>query len=277
MIYTGHNLYSLSATGRRFLTRFFLPTFFAAITSKMVVSDHLKLELLLATKIWNGEFNSNMNNHIQLLLDKKAVLYVATFQDLCHLKVIQFCLDILENFLLNTKLYISLSSTFGVNESLEVFATNKSILPTDTGKSCSIMANSFKKQTIYVLYMPHLAEEPKTKIGSILIKIEGVGSFIIDMSVKQYTVTECPKVIVNQVKEKMPKCGVQCLVVKQNKEIFNSDNEILIIIPNTNYLEYPKENFQQKSGILDSVFYNLKNQVKIFNALKRFWNESLYW
>ncbi|XP_030753429.1 uncharacterized protein LOC115880358 [Sitophilus oryzae] len=239
-------------------------------------------------------------NHKLLMKDKKIALYAATNLDSENLNVLKLCLDIFEKLVENTETHNYLISIFGIYESLQSLCIrmrnfDKNIYhraskiteilrsatpPALNTRSKNRAKNSNKKQTVYLLYVPDLDKDSQRTFENTLLKTKGVISFLTDLETKRCTLRLCSNTWIKEVIEKVyRKSGFKCLVVKKNK---NQENETFYnlltqTMDDRSYLEYPQEDFLQKSGAITSIPNEQEPKKGFVHSIVNFWNESFYW
>ncbi|XP_076268767.1 uncharacterized protein LOC143201524 [Rhynchophorus ferrugineus] len=241
---------------------------------------------------------SDETNHRQLLRDKKMILYSATLLDSDNVEVLKLCLDIFEILIDNIKNYNALISIFGVYESLEALSirtrdSNKELhnrasliteilrntLPPALNTRSRTKSKQVKKQTVYLLYAPDLKKENRKKIENSLVKAEGVISFLIDTNQKKCTLRICPKVSIKDLVQIIyQKCNIKFFIVRKNKGDQNETlHDVLIDSPDRSYLEYPEDDFLNKSGAISVNPGRSYVKPGLVNKFVNFWHDSFYW
>ncbi|KAH1002518.1 hypothetical protein HUJ04_008600 [Dendroctonus ponderosae] len=244
--------------------------------------------------------SSNQENHPELLADKKAILFAAaTLTESPEVAVVDLCLEIVENFIKNPQAHAVLVGTFGVYEAMEALAIrmrscNAGIArraekitqtlrnaapPALSTRSRTKSGNIAKKQTVHLLHIPSLTLANRQKFEKSLLQIRGVISFLVDMEAKRCTLRLCPRVSIAEVVQKISsKCRLKCLVVRKNAaDGAESLYDVVLNDANISSLEYPEEDFLQKSGALATLQAEACAKSGIFGSIKHFVAESFYW
>ncbi|KAJ8966882.1 hypothetical protein NQ314_003246 [Rhamnusium bicolor] len=183
------------------------------------------------------EISLDQNAYPDILKEKKIILYAATLLENDNVRILELCLDILENFVGNESSHAFLLSTFGIYEALETLSIrmrskNESIHQRAT-EITEILRNSappayntrsrlkgnkpLKRNNLFLLFIEDLNYENQVKVERALIKIKGIISFLMDMELKRCTIRICPRVTIKEVIEKLyHKCSLKAVVVTKN-------------------------------------------------------------
>ncbi|KAJ8924701.1 hypothetical protein NQ315_000852 [Exocentrus adspersus] len=263
--------------------------------------DVEELEMLKTLKIFK-EASSNEKAHLDLLKEKKIILYAATLLECDNVNVLKLCLEILENFASNEQAHGFLINTFGIYEALETLSIrvrnkypdiqsraaditdklrNSTPPAYNTRNRTKTTTKQLKRNQLYLLFIEELNEGNRFKLEQSLVKIKGVISFLIDSELKRCTIRICPKAKIIEIMEKIyMKCGLKAVIVtKNNRDGIESYCDLLSESVNRSYLEYPEEVHSPRTKTICTPASTRPNNgdTGMLKSLVNIWNESFYW
>ncbi|CAG9855935.1 unnamed protein product [Phyllotreta striolata] len=244
--------------------------------------------------------SENKSMQLDLLKDKKIVLYAATLLDNDDTEVLNLCLDILENFAENEETHAILLSTFGIYESVESLSIHmrdkdKNIFQRAVGiaeKLRNSTTNSHKKlkhtkrQHVFFLHVEGLNGENLLNLEEILVKIKGIVSFLIDIELKRLTVRICQRLEIRELVNKIySKTNLNCsILVRNNKtgleervDLLSTGVDAYCTDPSKSYLAFPEDYSHGGKAIAESARKIVQSGNNVIKSMVNFWNDAFYW
>ncbi|XP_024874371.1 armadillo repeat-containing protein 1-like [Temnothorax curvispinosus] len=244
-------------------------------------------------------------NHDTILKDKTVLSYIAYVLEVPDVDVVTLALDILEIFVKNVDNYIHITSTFGVRESLDAIINKYSLSEPKLASRAQHVKDDIErmKPPIYnlrsrcrrviepkklrthviVLHVQGLLPETRAELESILIRIEGLVSLVVDVEHQRVTMRTLSYVTAKQIAEAIERHAdnMEARLVTRNK--FNQEFLVKLIqegdtdsegLPD--YLPEEEEE-DDKEGVV-SLFTGLKQSASsLYKSTTEFLSSSFYW
>ncbi|CAH0551846.1 unnamed protein product [Brassicogethes aeneus] len=242
--------------------------------------------------------SSNVENHEELLTNQKVILYAAVMLEKSNLKVVELCLDIIENFIGNENTHKTLISTFGIYEAVEslnirmrgvnddIFKRSNDITEilrnsTPPAYNTRSKAKCSKKNTLHLVFVENLSNSNKNQFEQSLLKVKGVISFLLDMQLQRCTLRLCPSVTIKEVVKKVQnEAKLKCFVVTKNKLDGNESLcDIMQLKLNKSYFEYLEDEIisPRKMALKEAGKNVINGGCNFLKSVATFWNDSFYW
>ncbi|XP_076243751.1 uncharacterized protein LOC143184980 isoform X2 [Calliopsis andreniformis] len=251
-------------------------------------------------------------NHDTILKDKTVLSYVAYVLEVPDFEIINLGLDILELFVKNVENYVHITSTFGVREALDAIINKYNAEEPKIVKRAQCIKDDIErmkppiynlrsrcrrviepkklKTHVIVLHVQGLLPETRAALQSILIRIDGLVSLVVDVEHQRVTMRTLSFVTAKQIAEAIQNNtkNMEARLVARNK--FNQ--EYLVKLVNTgdndhtdieaddmpDYLpEEDEEEEEEKEGVV-SLFTGLRQSASsLYKSTAEFLQNSFYW
>ncbi|EZA60123.1 hypothetical protein DMN91_009997 [Ooceraea biroi] len=261
---------------------------------------------LLETLQTYRKLADDLANHDTILKDKTVLSYLAYVLDVPDLDVVALALDTLEVFVKNVDNYIHITSTFGIRESLEAIINKYSLSEPKIASRAQCIKDDIErmkppiynlrsrcrrviepkklKTHVIVLHVQGLLPETRAQLETILIRIEGLVSLVVDVEHQRVTMRTLSYVTAKQIADVIDKNSdtMEARLVKRNK--FNQEFLVTLIqvgdysdgeeIPD--YLPEEEEE-DDREGVV-SLFTGLKQSASsLYKSTAEFLSNSFYW
>ncbi|XP_053995030.1 armadillo repeat-containing protein 1-like [Hylaeus anthracinus] len=246
-------------------------------------------------------------NHDTILKDKTVLSYVAYVLEIPDIEIMNLGLDILELFVKNVDNYVHITSTFGIREALDAIINKYNVDETKIAKRAQYVKNEIErmkppiynlrsrcrrviepkklKTHVIMLHVQGLLPDTRSELESILIRIEGLVSLVVDVEHQRVTMRTLSYVTAKQIAEAIQNNtdNMEARLVARNK--FNQ--EYLVKLVHTgdscdtddmpDYLPEEEEQEDEKEGVV-SLFTGLRQSASsLYKSTTEFLQNSFYW
>ncbi|XP_078044024.1 armadillo repeat-containing protein 1 [Augochlora pura] len=275
----------------------------------MDVDDSVDPKKLKATLETYKKLANDVANHDTILKDKTVLSYVAFVLEASDLEIINLGLDILELFVKNVENYVHITSTFGVREALDAIIDKYNIEEPKIAKRAQSIKDDIErmkppiynlhsrcrrviepkklKTHVVMLHVQGLLPETRSELESILIRIDGLVSLVVDVEHQRVTMRTLSYVTAKQIAEAIRNNtdNMEARLVARNK----LNQEYLVTLIHTNedsddadedmpdYLPEEEEQDEEKEGVV-SLFTGLRQSASsLYKSTTEFLQNSFYW
>ncbi|XP_076622425.1 armadillo repeat-containing protein 1 isoform X2 [Colletes latitarsis] len=246
-------------------------------------------------------------NHDTILKDKTVLSYIAYVLEVPDVEIMTLSLDILELFVKNVDNYVHITSTFGVREALDAIINKYNIDEPKIANRAQYIKNDIErmkppiynlrsrcrrviepkklKTHVIVLHVQGLLPETRSDLESILIRIDGLVSLVVDVEHQRVTMRTLSYVTAKQIAEAIQNNteNMEARLVTRNK--FNQEYLVpLINIEDScdtddmpDYLPEEDDQEDEKEGVV-SLFTGLRQSASsLYKSTTEFLQNSFYW
>ncbi|XP_076649612.1 uncharacterized protein LOC143357196 isoform X2 [Halictus rubicundus] len=273
----------------------------------MDVDDSVDPKELKATLETYKKLALDVVNHDTILKDKTVLSYVAFVLEVSDVEIINLGLDILELFVKNVDNYVHITSTFGVREALDAIINKYNIDEPKIAKRAQCITDDIErmkppiynlrsrcrrviepkklKTHVIVLHVQGLLPESRSELESILIRIDGLVSLVVDVEHQRVTMRTLSYVTAKQIAEAIRNNteNMEARLVTRNK----LNQEYLVKLVHINgeddtedmpeYLPEEEEQEEEKEGVV-SLFTGLRQSASsLYKSTTEFFQNSFYW
>ncbi|XP_033331905.1 uncharacterized protein LOC117223636 isoform X3 [Megalopta genalis] len=275
----------------------------------MDVDESVNPKELKATLETYKKLANDVSNHDTILKDKTVLSYVAFVLEASDFEIIDLGLDILELFVKNVDNYAHITSTFGVREALDAIIDKYNIDEPKIAKRAQSIKDDIErmkppiynlrsrcrrviepkklKTHVVVLHVQGLLPETRSELESILIRIDGLVSLVVDVEHQRVTMRTLSYVTAKQIAEAIRNNtdNMEARLVARNK----LNQEYLVTLIHTNgdngdadedmpdYLPEEEEQEEEKEGVV-SLFTGLRQSASsLYKSTTEFFQNSFYW
>ncbi|KZC08443.1 Armadillo repeat-containing protein 1 [Dufourea novaeangliae] len=273
----------------------------------MDLDDSIDPKELKATLGTYKKLAYDFANHDTILKDKTVLSYVAYVLEIPDFEIINLGLDILELFVKNVDNYVHITSTFGVREALDAIINKYSADEPKVVKRAQSVKDDIErmkppiynlrsrcrrviepkklKTHVIVLHVQGLLPETRSELESILIRIDGLVSLVVDVEHQRVTMRTLSYVTAKQIAEAIRNNteNMEARLVTRNK--FNQEYLVKLVNNGDNgdtdnmpdYLPEEEEQEEEKEGVV-SLFTGLRQSASsLYKSTTEFLQTSFYW
>ncbi|XP_076171110.1 armadillo repeat-containing protein 1 isoform X2 [Ptiloglossa arizonensis] len=273
----------------------------------MDVDDSIDPKVVKVTLETYKKLALDFTNHDTILKDKTVLSYVAYVLEVPDFEIINLSLDILELFVKNVDNYVHITSTFGVREALDAIINKCSMDELKIAKRAQNIKNDIErmkppiynlrsrcrrviepkklKTHVIILHVQGLLPETRSELESILIRINGLVSLVVDVEHQRVTMRTLSYVTAKQIAEAIQNNtdNMEARLFTRNK--FNQEYLVKLVHTEDNgdtddmpdYLPEEDEPEDEKEGVV-SLFTGLRQSASsLYKSTAEFLHNSFYW